>query len=180
MPEQPTSDAVPSAPDAPDASTASDASDASTTSDTSHPSSTPASTPDATPAAAAPVPPAPQSADAPKDSGSGSKRKKILSALGTVVVLLAVKFGLGYMLADKPAADTLSVGQCVQRGDDDTINAVDCKDSKAQYKVVFIAKDTKESQADQTCSPYEATTMTYFESGQGDETGNTICLGPVG
>ena len=169
MPEQPTSDTTPDT--TPDAS------------------ATPDATPDApaTQPAAHTLPPAPQPADASgsassSDSGSasGSKRKKILSALGTVVVLLAVKFGLGYMLADKPAADTLSIGQCVQRGDDDTINAVDCKNAKAQYKVVFIAKDTKESQADQTCAPYEATTMTYFESGKGDATGNTICLGPVG
>jgi len=164
MPEQPTSDTTPSTPDA---STAAP--------DAAQPAPQPVAQP-----AAQPVLPAPQGPGTEAPKAPGSKRKRILSALGTVVVLLAVKFGLGYMLADKPAADTLSIGQCVQRGDDDTINAVDCKDGKAQYKVVFIAKDTKEAQADQTCAPYEATTMTYFESGKGDETGNTICLGPVG
>ena len=111
--------------------------------------------------------------------GSGSQRKKILSAIGTVSPLISVFNGSAYLVSDKPAADTLSIGQCVQRGDDDSIAAVDCGDGNADYKVVFIKKDTLESLADQTCTPYEATTMTYFESEEGATTGNTICLGPV-
>jgi hypothetical protein len=151
MPEQPTT--------APD-----------TTPDTTSPT-----TPDSTPDATSTMP----AHQATAEAESKSKRKKILSAIGTVAVVLLAKFGLGYMLSDKPAADTLSIGQCVQRGDDDSIAAVDCGDANADYKVVFIKKDTVEAQADQTCSPYKATTMTYFESLEGEATGNTVCLGAV-
>ncbi|MGO4598264.1 LppU/SCO3897 family protein [Terrabacter sp. 2RAF25] len=181
MPEQPTTDPSPTAA-APEPTPAPPAT-ADTTSATAETApaateTTPAATETTTAAPGSSVQP-PASPEAPATPGSTSKRKKILSAIGTVAVVLLAKFGLGYMLSDKPAADTLSIGQCVQRGDDDAITAVDCGDKSADFKVVFIKKDTLESAADQTCSPYEATTMTFFESEKGATTGNTICLGAV-
>lgn len=172
MPEQPTTDPSPTTPDMTPATAESTPATPEST------SVTPAAT-ETTPATpASPVPPA-AAPEAPATTGSTSKRKKILSAIGTVAVVLLAKFGLGYMLSDKPAADTLSIGQCVQRGDDDSISAVDCGDKGADFKVVFIKKGTLESSADQTCSAYEATTMTFFESEKGETIGNTICLGAV-
>jgi hypothetical protein len=191
MPEQPTTDPSPAVPSttsgdaAPTEPTSTDAAPSATTPTDAAPpatTSTDAAPPATASTEAAPVgAPATQPAgpEAPETKGSGSPRKKILSAIGTVAVVLLAKFGLGYLISDKPAADTLSIGQCVQRGDDDSIAAVDCGDGNADYKVVFIKKDTLESLADQTCTPYEATTMTYFESEEGATTGNTICLGPV-
>ncbi|WP_076258234.1 LppU/SCO3897 family protein [Intrasporangium flavum] len=172
MPEQPTSDATPDAPATPDASGMPATPDASAT------PATPA-TPGASTVPAAPADPAAPATPGPEAPKAGSKRKKILSAIATVVVVLAVKFGLGYMLADQPVADSLSVGQCVKSGDDDSIAKVDCGDAKAEYKVVFIKKDTVQSLADQTCAPYEATTTTYFEYREGETNGNVICLGAV-
>ena len=122
MPEQPTSDATSPSPVTPDAPAA--------------------STVPAEPAAPAqPVAPA-QPAEAPKTSDSGSKRKKILSALGTVALLLVAKFGLAAVFADDPTHG-VAVGQCVAADGSDDFKQVDCGSSDSLGKVTFVAKDAE-------------------------------------
>lgn len=89
-----------------------------------------------------------QAAAAAPKRGAG---KKLLSILGVVVVgilVLGVKFGIGYLISDKPVH--AKVGQCVSvtgSDNDPKVDTVDCGDSKATHEVSKVVDNTFDTNA---------------------------------
>lgn len=118
----------------------------------------------------APVPP-----PAPARRGG----KKLVRILGVVVVgilVLAVKFGIGWF-ASETDAETTSVGACMHNDGTDSsadLNEVDCSSSDAQYKVVKKFDDTSD---DSKCEAVSEATISYIQSGAGHDV--VLCLKEV-
>lgn len=117
--------------------------------------------------APAPIPP-----QAPAKRGS----KKALRIVGTIIVaiiVLGVKFGIGWW-ASETDAETTSVGACMHNDGTDSnakLNEVDCSSSDAQYKVV---QKFDGSSDDSKCQDVKASTIAYVQSGGGHDV--VLCL----
>ena len=106
-----------------------------------------------------------------------SKRSTLKRVLSAVAIGLAV---VGFRVWNsQTAADQLEVGQCAVREGDDGITGVECTDAKAEFKILHIQKDTKESDAEQVCGPFAETTTTYYEGEDDGSNGDLICLAPA-
>jgi len=118
----------------------------------------------------APVPPAP-----PARRG-GKKAVRIIGAIAVGILVLAVKFGIGWF-ASETDAETTSVGSCMHNDGSDTnadLNEVDCSSSDAQYKVVKKFDDTSD---DSKCKDVTDATISYIQSGGGHDV--VLCLTEV-
>ncbi|MFC4501246.1 MULTISPECIES: LppU/SCO3897 family protein [Streptomyces] len=119
----------------------------------------------------APVPPPP----APARSGN----KKVLRIVGAIVVgilVLGVKFGIGWW-ADRTDAETTSVGACMHNDGTDSnadLNEVDCSSSGAQFKVVEKFDDTSD---DSKCEAVTEAEISYVQYGSGHDV--VLCLKEV-
>lgn len=122
-----------------------------------------------------------------KKSGAG---KKVLSILGTLVVVLVViglKLGLGGAFDKDETAET-KVGDCIgalpQMAEGETKEAdaevVKCDDASAQYSVVGRVENLTEAkaQSDSVCTPYKEAEASYLVTKDGKKY-YVLCLKPV-
>ncbi|MFI6033973.1 hypothetical protein ACIBBD_07355 [Streptomyces sp. NPDC051315] len=118
-----------------------------------------------------PVPPP------PAPSGRGSKKVvRILGIIAVGILVLGVKFGIGWW-ADRTDAETTSVGSCMHNDGTETspdLNEVDCSSSDAQFEVVEKFDDTSD---DTKCEAVKEATISYYQVGSGHNV--VLCLKEV-
>ncbi|MCW2581507.1 MAG: hypothetical protein JWQ53_297 [Klenkia sp.] len=106
---------------------------------------------------------------APKPPQSGLA--KLLVPIALVVAALSV-VGL-FLISQGSVAE---VGDCVSRGDDDSISTVDCSSADADYRVAGAVEDARSFQAESAClGAFPESTAFYFEGTSG-EAGTILCL----
>ncbi|WP_405819214.1 hypothetical protein OG241_28755 [Streptomyces sp. NBC_01390] len=116
----------------------------------------------------APVPPPPT----PAQRG-GKKALRILGAIVVGILVLGVKFGIGWW-ADRTDAETTSVGACLHNDGTDSdadLNEVDCSSDKAQFTVVEKFDDSSD---ENKCQTVTESTIYYVQSGSGHDV--VLCL----
>lgn len=117
-----------------------------------------------------------QGAPVPPPAPARRGRKKMIRIIGTVIVgivVLALKFGLGWF-ASETDAETTSVGSCMHNDGTDSnadLNEVDCSSSDAQYKVV---QKFDGSSDENKCKDVTEATISYIQSGGGHDV--VLCL----
>lgn len=109
----------------------------------------------------------PQGGPKPPQSGLA----KLLIPIALVVAALSV-VGL-FLISQSSVAEA---GDCVARGDDDSISTVDCSSAEADYRVAGTVEDTRSFQAESAClGAFPESTAFYFEGTTG-EAGTILCL----
>ncbi|MFF4588459.1 hypothetical protein [Streptomyces sp. NPDC001388] len=119
----------------------------------------------------APVTPPP-----PPARNGGKKVLRIVGAIVVGILVLGVKFGIGWW-ADRTDAETTSVGACMHNDGNNTepdLQEVDCSSSDAQYKVVEKFDDTSD---DSKCEAVTAAEISYIQYGSGHDV--VLCLKEV-
>lgn len=102
--------------------------------------------------------------------------KKMVRLIGTVIVgivVIALKFGLGWF-GSETDAETTSVGSCMHNDGTDSkadLNEVDCSSNDAQYKVVKKFDGTSD---DTKCKDVTDAPIAYIQSGGGHDV--VLCL----
>ncbi|MFE0453361.1 hypothetical protein ACFW2D_19140 [Streptomyces sp. NPDC058914] len=117
-----------------------------------------------------------QGAPVPPPAPAGRGGKKALRILGIIVVgllVLGVKFGIGWW-ADRTDAETTSVGSCMHNEGTDInpdLQEVDCSASEAEFQVVEKFDDTSD---DTKCEAVKEATISYYQVGGGHNV--VLCL----
>ncbi|MEU6094246.1 hypothetical protein [Streptomyces sp. NPDC047079] len=118
--------------------------------------------------APAPIPP-----QAGPGKRAGKKALRIVGAIIVGILVLGVKFGIGWW-ANQTDAETTSVGACMHNDGSDSkadLNEVDCSSSEAQYKVVQKFDDSTD---DSKCQAVKEATSAYVQYGNGHDV--VLCL----
>ncbi|MFJ5836430.1 hypothetical protein ACIQGO_06580 [Streptomyces shenzhenensis] len=121
------------------------------------------------PAQGAPVPP-PQPAP---PNRAGKKAIRIIGAIVVAVVVIGLKFGIGWFL-NREDAETTSVGACMHNAGsytDPKLNEVDCSSSESQYEVVEKFDGSSDGNK---CEAVKESTIYYVQSGGGHDV--VLCL----
>ncbi|MFF5186659.1 hypothetical protein ACFY30_23315 [Streptomyces sp. NPDC000345] len=119
----------------------------------------------------APVTPPP-----PPARNGGKKVMRIVGAIVVGILVLGVKFGIGWW-ADRTDAETTSVGACMHNDGNNTnpdLQEVDCSSSDAQYKVV---EKFDNSSDDSKCEAVTTAEISYIQYGSGHDV--VLCLKEV-
>ncbi|MEU6219643.1 hypothetical protein ABZ845_19310 [Streptomyces sp. NPDC047022] len=115
---------------------------------------------------AAPIP--------PQKGKSGSKKAlRIIGSIVVAIIVLVVKFGIGWWFSETDA-ETTSVGACMHNDGtqfDPKLKEVDCSSSSAQYKVVKKFDGTSDGDK---CKDVPDATISYYQSGAAHDV--VLCL----
>jgi len=118
--------------------------------------------------APAPIPP-----QAGSGKRSGNKAVRIIGGIIVAIVVIGLKFGLGWFL-NRNDAETTSVGACMHNSGTDShadLKEVDCSSSDAQYQVVKKFDGTSD---DSKCKDVQDAPVWYVQSGGGHNV--VLCL----
>ncbi|WP_055523615.1 LppU/SCO3897 family protein [Streptomyces graminilatus] len=144
-------------------------------------SENPYAQPQTTPVAQQPYAPFPNQGApiAPPPAPAGRGSRKALRFLGAIVVgilVLGVKFGIGWW-ADRTDAETTSVGACMHNdgsNEKPDLSEVDCTSSDAQFKIVEKFDDTSDGNK---CRAVKDAPIAYYQQGGGHNV--VLCLKEV-
>ncbi|MGW1256156.1 LppU/SCO3897 family protein [Streptomyces sp. NPDC002513] len=117
--------------------------------------------------------PAPMPPQAGPGKRSSKKALRIVGGLIVGILVLAVKFGIGWW-ANETDAETTSVGACMHNNGSNSkaeLNEVDCSSSEAQYQVV---QKFDGSTDDTKCEAVKDAAISYVQYGNGHDV--VLCL----
>jgi hypothetical protein len=119
---------------------------------------------------------APGDAPAPAPAKGGKRRQ--VTILLSLVVLLGVLLGLAWFF-NRDAATNANVGDCLHNPGDDKLKIVKCDSSDADFTVLGKISDKLQSEATSpftsVCSQWPDSTNTFWQ-GESGKKGDVLCL----